>query len=181
MNWSLSILTIPATCSLSWHHKDVGYSRLKTRTDQLHSSSEPTHDKTNKMTVRPAKTQISLGIRPAWSESSLSAWRRFGSLATHWAHSKDSDQTWWHSHFVGFVMRQLIYVMFMLLSLQGSLTTVFFAHSIVLYEAWQTKYTWCIYLPFFVHLYESTGRAVALTMASALVLPSQCLSFCLSF
>ena len=34
---------------------------------------EPQHDKTNKMNVRPAKTQISLGIRPVWSESSLSA------------------------------------------------------------------------------------------------------------
>ena len=34
---------------------------------------EPPHDKTNKMTVRPAKTQISLGIRPIWSESSLCA------------------------------------------------------------------------------------------------------------
>ena len=29
--------------------------------------NEPRHDKTNKMTVRPAKTQISLGIRPVWS------------------------------------------------------------------------------------------------------------------
>ena len=27
----------------------------------------PPHDKTNKMTVRPAKTQISLDIRPVWS------------------------------------------------------------------------------------------------------------------
>ena len=27
---------------------------------------EPPHDKTNKMSVRPAKTQISLGIRPVW-------------------------------------------------------------------------------------------------------------------
>ena len=54
---------------------------------------EPRHDKTNKMTVRPAKTQISLGIYPVWSESSLSAWRNLGSLATHWAHSEDSDQT----------------------------------------------------------------------------------------
>ena len=54
---------------------------------------EPPHDKINKMTVRPAKTQISLGIRPVWSESSLSAWRKLGSLATYWAHSKDSDQT----------------------------------------------------------------------------------------
>ena len=55
--------------------------------------SEPQHDKTNKMSVCPAKTQISLGIHPAWSESSLSAWRNLGSLATHWVHSKDSDQT----------------------------------------------------------------------------------------
>ena len=34
---------------------------------------ERQHDKTNKMTVRPAKTQISLGIHPVWSESSLCA------------------------------------------------------------------------------------------------------------
>ena len=47
------------------------------------TTNEPRHDKTNKMTVRPAKTQISLGIRPVWSESSLSAWRKLGSLATH--------------------------------------------------------------------------------------------------
>ena len=52
--------------------------------------------------VRPAKTQISLGkthislgIRPVWSEFSLFAWRKFGSLATDWEHSEDSDQTWW--------------------------------------------------------------------------------------
>ena len=55
--------------------------------------NEPPHDKTNKMTVRPAKTQISLGICPVWSESSLSTWRKLGSLATHWAHSEDSNQT----------------------------------------------------------------------------------------
>ena len=40
--------------------------------------------------MRPAKTQINLGIRPVWSESSLSASRNLGSLATHWAHSEDS-------------------------------------------------------------------------------------------
>ena len=57
------------------------------------SINEPRHDKTKKMTVRPAKTQISLGIRPVWSESSLSAWRKHWSLATHWAHTEDSDQT----------------------------------------------------------------------------------------
>ena len=52
---------------------------------------EPRPDKINNVVVRPAKTQISLGIRPVWSESSLSAWRKFGSLATQWAHSEDSD------------------------------------------------------------------------------------------
>ena len=80
---------------------------------------EPWHDKTNKMSVRPAKTQISLGIHPVWSESSLSEWRKFGFLATHWAHSKVADQTGWlprlislrwaHTHFVGFVMSWLSY------------------------------------------------------------------------
>ena len=43
--------------------------------------------------VRPAKTQIILGIRPVWSESSLSTWRKCVSLATHWVHMKDTDQT----------------------------------------------------------------------------------------
>ena len=52
------------------------------------SSNEPEHDKTNSR-VCLAKPQISLGIRPVWSESSLSAWRNLGSFTTHWAHSKD--------------------------------------------------------------------------------------------
>ena len=51
--------------------------------------------KPTKWHVRQAKTQISLGIRPLWSESSLSAWRKLGSLATYWANSEDSDQTGW--------------------------------------------------------------------------------------
>ena len=45
------------------------------------------------VSVRPSKTQISLGIRPVWSESLLSAWRNLWPLATHCAHSGDSDQT----------------------------------------------------------------------------------------
>ena len=69
--------------------------------------NEPRHEKTNKVTMRPAKTQISLGIRPVWSESSLCAqW-----VAKDHAESEDSDQTGrmprliWvrlaHTHFVG--------------------------------------------------------------------------------
>ena len=55
--------------------------------------TEPWHVKTNNVAVCPAKPQISLGICPVWSEISLSAFRNLGSLATHWAHSEDSDQT----------------------------------------------------------------------------------------
>ena len=73
--------------------------------------------------LRPAKTPFSLGIRPIWSESLLSAWRNIGSLATHWAHSEDSDQTgrmpkliWVFAgrtyHFVGFFMRRHIWASF---------------------------------------------------------------------
>ena len=82
---------------------------------------EPPHDKTNKMTVCPAKTQISLGIRPVWSESLLCAqWVAKDPSFLHLhADSEDSDQTGWlprliwiftgHTrHFVGFVMRWLI-------------------------------------------------------------------------
>ena len=71
---------------------------------------EPPHDKTNKVSVRPAKTQIGLGIRPIWSESSMSTWRNIGSLATQWVYSEDSDQPGRaHTHFVGFVMSWLNY------------------------------------------------------------------------
>ena len=49
-------------------------------------SYEPWHDKTSKMAVHPSKTQDQPGPL-------LSAWRKTGSLATHWAHSEDADQT----------------------------------------------------------------------------------------
>ena len=59
----------------------------------LLSIYEPQHVKTNIMTVRPAKTQISLGIRPDWSESSLCAhWVAKDPSFLH-ADSEDSDQT----------------------------------------------------------------------------------------
>ena len=37
------------------------------------NKNELPHDKTNNVAVHPVKTQISLGIRPVWSESSLCA------------------------------------------------------------------------------------------------------------
>ena len=59
----------------------------------IHEEIESRHDKTNKMTVRPAKTQISMGIRLVWSESSLCAqWVAKDPRFLH-ADSEDSDQT----------------------------------------------------------------------------------------
>ena len=81
---------------------------------------EPPYNKTNKMTLHSVKTQISLGICLVWSESSLcTQWVAKGP-SFHHADSKDSDQTgrmsmliWVFAgrtcHFVGFVMRWLIY------------------------------------------------------------------------
>ena len=74
--------------------------------------------KATKWHVRPAKTRISLGIHPVWSESSLCAqWVGKDPDFLH-ADREDSDQTgrmprliWVFAgrtcHFVGFVMRQL--------------------------------------------------------------------------
>ena len=71
--------------------------------------------------AHPAKTQISLGIRPVWSESSLSAWRSIASLSTYRSHSEDSDLTAWLRRLiwvldertcrcVGFVLRRFIWI-----------------------------------------------------------------------
>ena len=77
---------------------------------------KPAHNKIYKMACTPSKNSDQLGISTVWS---VSAWRKLGSWATHWAHSKDSDQTgqmprliWVFAgrtcHFVGFVMAQLV-------------------------------------------------------------------------
>ena len=52
---------------------------------------EPRHDKTNKMSVRPAKIQISLGICPVWSESSLCTQCVAKDPMLLYADSEDSD------------------------------------------------------------------------------------------
>ena len=57
------------------------------------SSYEPRHNKTNKMSVRPAKTQISMGICPVWSESSPCAELVAKDRSFLHADSEDPDQT----------------------------------------------------------------------------------------
>ena len=81
----------------------------------LRTKLEQEHEKTNKNDLCAQQR-----LRSAWDsvqsdQSLLSTWRRFGSLATKKAHSKDSDQTGWtprlirvfagHTgNFVGFAM-----------------------------------------------------------------------------
>ena len=57
------------------------------------NTDKPRYDKTNKMSVCPANTQISLDIHPVWSESSLSA--HYVATEPRFLHadSEDSDQT----------------------------------------------------------------------------------------
>ena len=72
------------------------------------------------MTVRPAKTQISLGLRPVWSESLLcTQWvakdlRFLHADSEEWSDWADAQNDfslrWTQSHFVGFVMRRLNYL-----------------------------------------------------------------------
>ena len=62
--------------------------------------------KSTKWHVRPAKARNSLGFRPVWSETSLSAWRKLLFLATHWVgecpdwseSSLGAKLFWWFCH-----------------------------------------------------------------------------------
>ena len=114
--YSFSLASVPACKCKLWIHSDRNWNRLliidMCAQQRLRSA------------WTSAQSEISLGIRPVWSESSLSARRNIGSSATHLTHSKDSDQTgriprliWVFSgrtgHFVGFVMRRLYWFLIM--------------------------------------------------------------------
>ena len=55
---------------VSFRRCDINFTEVQSMFFLQKQSSEqiePPRDKTNKITVRPAKTQISLGIHPVWS------------------------------------------------------------------------------------------------------------------
>ena len=89
------------------------WGKIRVATSENIHIFEPAHDKTFKMSCAPSPASAQS------DQSLLSAWRKFRSLATHWAHSEDSDQTRQMPrlirvftgrtyHFVGFVVRWLI-------------------------------------------------------------------------
>ena len=89
------IIIICRLVNVMWINRCTTLEWQERRASNTSLTYEPPHDKTNKMTVRPAKTQISLGIRPVWSESSLCAqWVAKDPRFLH-ADSEDSDQTGW--------------------------------------------------------------------------------------
>ena len=134
--------------------------------------NESPHDKTNKMACEPSEDSV----RPVWSESLLSAWRKLGSLATHWAHSENSDQTGqMHRlirvfagitcHFVGFITRRLICI-----SSQNKM--------IILRSGYQ-RFSFatriqCTFLVYSIHIYFDLGSEVGLSV------PDHCLCFYLT-
>ena len=103
-----------------WHRLETSSEKeILWKQENPPTQCEPRHDKTNKMSVRPAKTQISLGIRPVWSASSLCAQRVAKNPSFLHADSEDSDQLgriprliWVFAvrtcHSVGLVVRRLI-------------------------------------------------------------------------
>ena len=94
-------------------HRAVFWSESKNTKSysQFCCTYELPHDKTNKMSCVPSEDSDQPRHPPSLM-SSLSAWRKLGSLATHWAHSEDSAQSdlslcWahksfcWFCHFLG--------------------------------------------------------------------------------
>ena len=79
-SWQLEIVT------LLLPHQYLKFNRFLVRAGQ-----------NQQMTCAPSKDSDQRGpitwASPVWSESSLSTWRRFGSLAIHIVHSQDSGQT----------------------------------------------------------------------------------------
>ena len=61
-----SIVSVPDHCLFSFiNSKELLQSRFKVFVNRKNVlQKEPRHDKTNKMSERPTKTQISQGIRP---------------------------------------------------------------------------------------------------------------------
>ena len=72
------------TCQEHWFHPSHYYhgnERKKRHTVNKQDEWATSWQYPTKWSVCPAKTQISLGIHPVWSESLLSAFRKLGSLA----------------------------------------------------------------------------------------------------
>ena len=113
--------------------------------------------KSTKWHVRSAKTQISLGIRPVWSEFLLcTQWVAKDPSFLH-AESEDSDQTgrmprliWVFAghtcHLVGFVMMRLIFIF-------SCIFYCVWSESLVLWPSWDERVGYFAFHTFVRYLY----------------------------
>ena len=107
------------------------------------TANELWHDKTNKkMSVRPAKTQISPGICPVWSESSLCVQWAAKDLRFLHADGEDSDQTG-RMHRLIWVFAGRTFIL-LVLSCRGSNGFVFWKRF--------THYNFSFSIPFFTDI-----------------------------
>ena len=83
----LSTTSVCPSCSIIFEHT-VDWKYHKNTKNECHMI------KPTKWHVCPAKTQISLGICPVWSESLLSAWKNIGPLTTYWVNSERLWSDW---------------------------------------------------------------------------------------
>ena len=109
-NTRITIYEIKKAHKIRWNVNNETKDHVSDRDTKIY---EPRHDKTNAMSVRPVKTQISLGIRPVWSEFAvrtkkpwvlgypLSAQRR---LWSDWAESSLGAHSFcWFCHVVAHI------------------------------------------------------------------------------
>ena len=89
------------------------------KTRPLRAVYEPRHDKTSKMSVRPAKTQISLCIRPIYQSSLCAQWVAKDPSFLH-VDSEDSDQTGRMPRMIGVFSGRTVTLL--VLSCRGSYT-----------------------------------------------------------
>ena len=107
------VMALKIATILIWRH-NITSIKMALWTGRYITKYEPRHDKTNKMSVRPAKTQVSLvrvfAVRSTGSQGpklSSCGQRR---LWSDWADAQAGlSLRWAHTHFVGFVMSWLIW------------------------------------------------------------------------
>ena len=96
---------------------------------------EPRHVKSRKMSVNPARTQISLGIRPVWSEPSLCAQCVAKNPSFLHADSEDSDQTGRMPRLIWVFARRTLILL--VLSCRGSIKDVTFCTESLAFDQMQ--------------------------------------------
>ena len=122
---------------------------------------EPRHDRTNKMTVCSAKTQVSLGMHPGWSESSLCA--QWVAKDRRFLQADSEDWSDWADAQADLSLRWAHTVTLLVLSCRGSFQTglyLEFATSFLIYMFYLIKSKRPFYNCCYLRLHSQTCYSV---------------------